>query len=97
MGVPVVSLKGKTAVGRAGFSILSNVGLPEMVASTPEEYVQIAVKLANDLPRLQDLRATLRQRMEASPLMDAPRFAGNLEAAYRQMWRNYCAPPHANT
>ena len=90
MGVPVVSLAGRTAVGRAGLSILSNVGLPELVANTPEQYMRLAVRLANDLPRLKDLRSTLRARMQASPLMDAPRFARNIEAAYRQMWRNWC-------
>ena len=52
MGVPVVSLVGQTAVGRGGLSILSNVGLPELVARSEEEYVRIAVELANDLPRL---------------------------------------------
>jgi len=90
MGVPVVSLAGKTAVGRAGLSLLSNVGLPDLVANTPEQYVRLAVSLANDLPRLKDLHSTLRQRMQVSPLMDAPRFAGNIEAAYRQMWRTWC-------
>jgi predicted O-linked N-acetylglucosamine transferase (SPINDLY family) len=90
MGVPVVSLAGKTAVGRAGLSILTNVGLPELVANTPEEYVRLAVDLAGDLPRLKELHSTLRQRMQASPLMDGPRFARNVEAAYRQMWRNWC-------
>jgi len=91
MSVPLVSLAGNTAVGRGGRSILANVGLPELVATTPEQYVQLAVALANDLPRLQELRSTLRQRMEASPLMDASRFARNIEAAYRQMWRKYCS------
>ncbi|HMD55024.1 MAG TPA: hypothetical protein VKJ65_10795, partial [Phycisphaerae bacterium] len=90
MGVPVVSLSGQTAVGRAGKSILSNIGLPELVAQKPEEYVEIAVELANDLPRLAKLRRTLRQRMESSPLMDAKRFARNVEAAYRDMWRKWC-------
>jgi len=89
MGVPVVSLVGKTAVGRGGLSILSNIGLPELAAKTPDEYVQIAVNLANDLPRLKELRSTMRQRMEASPLLDAPRFARNVEAAYRQMWQKW--------
>jgi len=90
MGVPVVSLVGQTAVGRAGLSILVNVGLPDLVARTEEQYVQIATGLANDWPRLGALRATLRSRMEHSPLMDAPRFARNIEAAYRQMWRKWC-------
>jgi predicted O-linked N-acetylglucosamine transferase (SPINDLY family) len=91
MGVPVVSLVGRTAVGRGGVSILTNVGVQELIAQTPEQYVQIATDLAGDLPRLAELRRTLRGRMQASPLMDAPRFARNVEAAYRRMWRNWCA------
>jgi protein O-GlcNAc transferase len=91
MGVPVVSLVGRTAVGRGGASILANIGLQELIAHTPEQYVKIAVGLANDLPRLAELRRTLRPRMQASPLMDAPRFARNVEATYRQMWRSWCA------
>jgi len=89
MGVPVVSLVGQSPMGRAGWCQLSNLGLTELAGQTPEQFVQIAVNLANDLPRLRELRTTLRQRMEASPLMDAPRFARNIEAAYRQMWRKY--------
>ena len=90
MGVPVVSLTGNTAVGRGGLSILSNLGLSELVAHSEEEYVQIARELAGNLPRLGNLRSTLRQQMERSPLMDAPRFARSIEAAYRQMWRKWC-------
>jgi predicted O-linked N-acetylglucosamine transferase (SPINDLY family) len=95
MGVPVVSLAGHTAVGRGGVSILSNAGLPELVAHTKDEYVRIARGLAGDLSRLGHLRSTLRQRMEHSPLMDAPRFARGVEAAYRLMWRQWCAPATA--
>jgi len=62
-----------------------------LIARTPEQFVEIAVGLAKELPRLAELRRTLRSRMEASPLMDAPRFACNIESAYRQMWRNWCA------
>ena len=91
MGVPVVSLAGRTAVSRAGLSILSNVGLPELVARTTDQYVQIASALAADLPGLTKLRKTLRERMRASPLMDAPGFARDVEAAFRTMWRNWCA------
>ena len=90
MGVPVVSLAGQTAVSRAGLSILSNIGLPELVAHTPEQYVQIAADLARDLPRLQQIRAGLRTRMQSSPLMDAAGFARELEQAYRQIWQRWC-------
>jgi predicted O-linked N-acetylglucosamine transferase (SPINDLY family) len=90
MGVPVVTLVGQRVVSRAGWCQLSNLGLTELAGHTPEQFVQIAVELAKDLPRLAALRATLRQRMEQSPLMDAPKFARNVEAAYRQMWRTWC-------
>jgi protein O-GlcNAc transferase len=91
MGVPVISLVGQTHVSRVGVSLLSCVGLKELIAQSAEEYVSIAVGLAKDLPRLAELRRTLRSRMHASPLMDAPRFARDIETAYRQMWRNWCA------
>jgi protein O-GlcNAc transferase len=89
MGVPVVSLAGKTPVSRAGLSQMTNMGLPELVAHSESEYVSIAGSLARDLPRLARLRATLRVRMQASPLMDAPRFARNVEATYRSLWERW--------
>ena len=89
MAVPVVTLAGRAAASRAGLSILANVGLSELVARTPDEYVRIAVDLAGDLSRLTALRATLRPRMQASPLMDAPRFARDFEAALRGMWQTW--------
>ena len=85
MGVPIVTLAGRRSVGRAGVSLLMNLGLPELVAQTPEQYMVIAAALAGDLPRLRNLRATLRDRLRASPIMDAPRFTRNVEAAYREM------------
>jgi predicted O-linked N-acetylglucosamine transferase (SPINDLY family) len=91
MGVPVVTLVGRTVVGRAGVSQLMNLDLPELIAESPEEYGRIAAVLAADLPRLAQLRSTLRGRMQDSPLMDARGFARDIEAAYRQMWRQYCA------
>jgi predicted O-linked N-acetylglucosamine transferase (SPINDLY family) len=91
MGVPVVTLVGPTVVGRAGLSQLKNLGLPELIAYNPEEYVRVAAELAQDLSRLSELRATLRDRMQASPLMDATRFARNIETAYHEMWRRWCA------
>ncbi len=91
MGVPVITLAGQSHVSRVGVSLLSNVRLPELIAQTSDQYIQIATELAQELPRLIDIRSSLRERMSKSPLMDGPRFARNIEAAYRQMWRNWCA------
>ena len=90
MGVPVVTLAEERAVGRGGLSLLSNIGLQELVSYSPDEYVQIALQLAANLPRLAEYRATMRSRMQASPLMDAPRFTRHMEAAYRMMWQHWC-------
>jgi protein O-GlcNAc transferase len=91
MGVPVVTLRGKTVIGRAGASLLMNLGLPELLADTYDDYARIAVDLCVDLPRLEALRSGLRPRMHASPLMDGARFAANMEALYLQAWREWCA------
>ncbi len=71
MGVPVITLLGQTAAGRAGASILQNVGLPDLIAKTPDEFVKIAANLAADSPRLADLRQSLRGRIESSSMMNA--------------------------
>jgi len=86
-----VTLVGETVVGRAGVSLAMNLGLPELIATTEEEYVRTAKALASDLEHLSGLRCTLRARLQQSPLMDAPRFARHLEAAYRSVWRRFCA------
>ncbi|MGD0088971.1 MAG: FkbM family methyltransferase [Planctomycetota bacterium] len=91
MGVPTITLTGDRHVSRVGTSILSCLGLQELVAATEEEYVAKAVALAGDLSRLGNLRATLRQRMAASPLCDAAGFTHALECAYRAMWQRWCA------
>jgi predicted O-linked N-acetylglucosamine transferase (SPINDLY family) len=99
MGVPVVTLAGSTPIRRAGVSILSNAGLTELIANSPAHYIRIAADLAGNLPRLVDLRSTLRQRIQQSPLMDASTFARDVEAAFRHMWRNWCetSSPTAST
>jgi predicted O-linked N-acetylglucosamine transferase (SPINDLY family) len=91
MGVPVVSLAGATCMARQGIAALAHVGLEGLVVQTPAAYVEAAVRLAGDLPRLRELRAGLRERMSRSPLTDVPRFARHLEEAYRGMWRRWCA------
>ncbi len=90
MGLPVVALAGTFHASRVGVSLLTNLGLPELIAQTPADYVRIARDLAADRPRLSALRAGLRERLRASPLMDAARFTRNLEAAYRKIWREWC-------
>lgn len=90
MGVPVVSFAGKLPVSRGALSILSNAGLPELVADDEDGYVRTAVGLAQDLPRLASLRAELRERTCASALADTRRFTRGIEAAYRAMWREWC-------
>lgn len=90
MGVPVVTLAGRHVPSRGGASILGVLGMQELIAGSPEEYVTIAASLARDLPRLAHLRRGLRARLEASPLCDDIRFTRNLEAAYREMWRGWC-------
>ena len=90
MGVPVVSRCGVTPVSRAGLSQLSHLELPELVAHSEEDYVRLAVALARDTGRLAGLRATLRERMRASPLTDAAGWTRSIEDAYRQMWQRWC-------
>jgi protein O-GlcNAc transferase len=91
MGVPVITLSGATAVGRGGRSILSNLGLTELIGLDPGQYAQIAIELASDRDRMLTLRSGLRARMLASPLLDAVGFARDVEAAYRMMWHKWCA------
>jgi predicted O-linked N-acetylglucosamine transferase (SPINDLY family) len=86
MAVPVITLAGQTHVSRVGVSLLTNVGLPELIAQTPEQYIAIAANLANDRSRLNQLHAELRQMMEKSPLRDAAAFARQVEASYLSMW-----------
>jgi predicted O-linked N-acetylglucosamine transferase (SPINDLY family) len=90
MGVPVVTLLGNTVVGRAGWSQMCNLKLQELAAKTDEEFVQIAVDLANDLPRLAKLRSGLRDIMLQSALTDSKGFARDIEAALRRMWQTWC-------
>ena len=88
-GVPVVSMYGASSVARSGLSILGAVGLNELVAASPAEYVDIAVTLGHDVGRLERLRSALRDRFEQSPLRDEKRFASNFEELLRRAWRQH--------
>jgi len=91
MGVPVVTLAGNYHASRVGVSLLSNIGLPELIAKTRDEYITIAINLANDLKRLELLRKDLRYTMINSPFCDVKRFIVNLENMYRNILENWCS------
>ena len=92
MGVPVLCLRGKTAAGRLGESILTTAGMEEWLAATPEEYVAKAVGYARDLARLANVRAGLREKVAGSALMNAARFGRHFGQAVRGAWQAWCDP-----
>jgi hypothetical protein len=89
MGVPVIALTGQVHRGRVGASILRHAGLDELLAEEVDAYVDKALALAGDLDALGALRHSLRERMAASPLMDAEASTRDLEQAYEEMWRRH--------
>lgn len=86
MGVPVVTLAGDAFISRNSAALVANAGLSDLIADTPQHYVETAVALAADRTRLAQMRSVQRERFQASPLGNAPLFVKNLEAAYRGMW-----------
>lgn len=104
LGVPVVTCTGQEGgdfaprfASRMGYAFLNNIGHPELATTTVAEYIDTAVHLANDTPRLTALRKTLREKMTKAPLTDEIRFVGAMETAYRQMWCDWCDFESANT
>lgn len=91
MGVPVVTLAGDRHASRVGASLLNNVGLVDLVAGTPDDFVQIAITLASEPQTLKALRASMREHMRSSRLMDKPAMGADLGAALREMWQRHCA------
>lgn len=91
MGVPVVTVPGDMHASRVGASLLTQVGLRELIAEDEDDYVRVAAALANDPARLASLRTGLRERMQGSPLCDAPAHAARFAAALRSMWTSWCA------
>ena len=90
MGVPVVTLAGRMPVQRTGASVLTAVGLPDLIAQTPEQYLKIALYLAAVVPKMPDLRREVRQALIGSPFMDEIGIVRDVENAYREMWRTWC-------
>jgi predicted O-linked N-acetylglucosamine transferase (SPINDLY family) len=90
MGVPVVCWPGKTFASRHSLSHLSNIGLLETIAESSADYVARAVSLAQDLPRLSEIRGSLRQQMAKSSLCDGERFTRDFVTALRDVWGRWC-------
>jgi predicted O-linked N-acetylglucosamine transferase (SPINDLY family) len=90
MGVPVVTLVGRSHVARVGASILTALELGELVAESEHEYVTKAVALAHDHSGLDMMRTTLRTKLLQSPLTDSVTFTRQLEQCYREIWQNWC-------
>ena len=91
MGVPVLTQVGRTLVGRAGLSQLINLQLSDFAADDDEQFISLGQRWAGDLSGLAEIRRNLRERMASSPLMDAKKFAGRMEGAFRQMWNQWIA------
>ena len=89
MGVPVVTLAGERSFSRTGASLLASVGLGELIAQTPDEYVAKAIALAHDPEQLTELRAGLRTRMQSSCLTDGPALAREVETSFVEMWQRH--------
>ncbi|MFP4312689.1 MAG: tetratricopeptide repeat protein [Alphaproteobacteria bacterium] len=90
MGVPVVTLPGETFAGRHAASHLTNADMAGWIAKDEQDYIDIAVKWAQDIEGLSNLRAGLREHVAKTPLVDGPRYARNLENALRLMWGEWC-------
>ena len=85
-GVPVITLKGDNFASRMSSSILTGIGLSELIVHNIEEYEALAVRLAHNPGELQTVRQKLTKNLLTEPLFDTPRFTKNLERAYKGMW-----------
>ena len=93
MGVPALTLAGRPPVGLIGTSLMTNLGLPDWVATSEDDYVDKACAFAAKPATLAALRSGMRARMRASPVMDGAAFARGVEAAYREMYRTWTRQP----
>ena len=91
IGLPVVTCVGDTIAARLGGSILTALGVPELVTRSMDEYETLALRLARNRGELVALREKLSRNRLSSPLFDTPGYVRHLEAAYLQMWSNYLA------
>jgi protein O-GlcNAc transferase len=91
-GLPVVARQGKeTFYSRMAESLLGELELTRLIAADGDDYVRVAASLASDPAELESLRRSLRQKVERSAMRDFRGFTRELEAAYRTLWRAWCA------
>ena len=90
MGVPIVTLPDERLASRQTLAFLAQMGMADLAAASPEDYVAKATALAGDPGRLRELRAALRPAFQTAPFNDPARFTSALEAAYKTMWRRHC-------
>ncbi len=88
-GVPVLTLPGGHWVSRMSASALKALGLPDMIAHDPEDYVRKAVDLALNPVKLEGIRSRLRHQRSTTPLFDTAMFTGHMEYAYQKMWQRH--------
>ena len=86
MGLPVLTCSGETYVSRMAGSLLTTLGLPELITHSLPDYEAHALELIRDPNRLAAIRAKLAEQRETSALFDTPRYTRHLEAAYTRMW-----------
>jgi predicted O-linked N-acetylglucosamine transferase (SPINDLY family) len=96
MGVPVVTLLGQRPPGRASASFLTTLGLPDLIARSVDDYVSIAARAAADSERLVRERASLRERLLASPIGDTRGYVRAVEDVYQELWRRCCSESAVN-
>ena len=90
MGVPFVTLVGKRTMSRVGAGVLASVGLNDWIADNEDAYVSKVLAAISDLPALDSLRQNLRARLNNGDNSRSKRVVAELEAAYRNMWRQWC-------
>ena len=97
MGVPVLTLRGNSFISHVGESMLHNAGLTEWIAQDQEDYLTKAVSSPQNLQHLATLRSTMRQRLQSSPLFDAPRFTQHFQQALLNMWQRFLSSNNGRT
>lgn len=90
MGVPLVTLRGKTAPSRTASSLLTTIGMPGWIAEDEEQYVKVCVMAAENFPELADVRRQLRGVMLRSPLGDHVAYTRAVETQYLDIWQTWC-------